>query len=553
MMRIENNSRKEEENKGEKNTRNIEYNNTTFHFTSPGDGAIDAFIDTAYQWYIAELRKLEDHARYLYEMKVPEINIGRNNDDNDGDSSGTTYQRYKLSDEKSFDSLFFREKDSLLGLVDHFSNKSGKYSIKGYPHKLGVLLHGPPGTGKTSLIKALAQYTGRSIVNVPLSKVSTNSELMSIFFDRKYQVEGASVSVKLGFKDVIFVMEDVDAASKIVKRRDGRTSAEVVEPQKIDLPIPKSLWRMFLESASSDCKDLVKQLEEKSEKLKEEAEKLKPEALKAIAQRVTFLPALGLVGEGVNDPIIGKLCEEAFESGNKLKDQCAKLDEILASHAQAIKGLLDSGTQVDDKFVDELLGEARSLYTPISATVSKPSGSDNNTTLKEFEAPRILDQSMFSASSDSGSKSKKGLGFGSSFLRPNPDQLSLSGLLNVLDGVVDTPGRILIMTTNHPEMLDPALIRPGRIDKKLMLGYMAAADIVGMLEHYFQTTLSSSEISRVETIVDASRLNLTPAQVEQLAVEHDELDEMIGALEKMGRPSLAKFVSKSNSTVALRP
>ena len=28
------------------------------------------------------------------------------------------------------------------------------------------------------------------------------------------------------------------------------------------------------------------------------------------------------------------------------------------------------------------------------------------------------------------------------------------------------------MTTNHPEILDPALIRPGRIDQKLLLGYM---------------------------------------------------------------------------------
>lgn len=46
------------------------------------------------------------------------------------------------------------------------------------------------------------------------------------------------------------------------------------------------------------------------------------------------------------------------------------------------------------------------------------------------------------------------------------------GLLNVLDGVVDTPGRIVIMTTNHPEALDAALIRPGRIDKKVYLGYM---------------------------------------------------------------------------------
>ena len=48
-------------------------------------------------------------------------------------------------------------------------------------------------------------------------------------------------------------------------------------------------------------------------------------------------------------------------------------------------------------------------------------------------------------------------------LKPTRDRLDLSGILNVLDGVVDTPDRILVMTTNHPERLDPALVRPGRV------------------------------------------------------------------------------------------
>ena len=77
------------------------------------------------------------------------------------------------------------------------------------------------------MIKALAQLTGRSIVNVPLARISTNAELASLFFDQKYYVDGEKVPVKLSFKDIIFVMEDVDAVSKVVRRRDGKTTAEV--------------------------------------------------------------------------------------------------------------------------------------------------------------------------------------------------------------------------------------------------------------------------------------------------------------------------------------
>ena len=44
--------------------------------------------------------------------------------------------------------------------------------------------------------------------------------------------------------------------------------------------------------------------------------------------------------------------------------------------------------------------------------------------------------------------------------------VSMSGLLNTLDGVASHEGRIVIMTTNHKEKLDPALIRPSRIDKQ---------------------------------------------------------------------------------------
>jgi chaperone BCS1 len=57
----------------------------------------------------------------------------------------------------------------------------------------------------------------------------------------------------------------------------------------------------------------------------------------------------------------------------------------------------------------------------------------------------------------------------------NSSRLSLSGLLNILDGVASQEGRILIMTTNHLEKLDKALIRPGRVDMVVKFGLADAS------------------------------------------------------------------------------
>ena len=45
--------------------------------------------------------------------------------------------------------------------------------------------------------------------------------------------------------------------------------------------------------------------------------------------------------------------------------------------------------------------------------------------------------------------------------------ISLSGLLNVIDGIASQEGRVLIMTTNKVSSLDAALLRPGRVDLRV--------------------------------------------------------------------------------------
>ena len=71
---------------------------------------------------------------------------------------------------------------------------------------------------------------------------------------------------------------------------------------------------------------------------------------------------------------------------------------------------------------------------------------------------------------------------------------------------------------------------------------MNAGDIVKMLEHYFVTELTDEDRLRIYDAIHGSpaqnrpELNLTPAQVEQMAAEHDDLHGMIHAVEMKGMP-----------------
>ena len=66
----------------------------------------------------------------------------------------------------TFDNRFFDNKEMILNKIDFFLKNRDWYVKKGIPYTLGFLLHGKPGCGKTSFIKALLNYTKRHCVNV---------------------------------------------------------------------------------------------------------------------------------------------------------------------------------------------------------------------------------------------------------------------------------------------------------------------------------------------------------------------------------------------------
>ncbi|KAG9401554.1 hypothetical protein AC1031_009424 [Aphanomyces cochlioides] len=96
-----------------------------------GTDRIDAFVNRAYTRYqeavLAKHKK--DKSRYMY-VALPAAD---KSDDNNANHAVQTFKRYALGEDKTFDSLFFDDKPTLLHLLDNFLEKKGKFAIQGFP------------------------------------------------------------------------------------------------------------------------------------------------------------------------------------------------------------------------------------------------------------------------------------------------------------------------------------------------------------------------------------------------------------------------------------
>lgn len=98
------------------------------------------------------------------------------------------------------------------------------------------------------------------------------------------------------------------------------------------------------------------------------------------------------------------------------------------------------------------------------------------------------------------------------------DALDLATLLNVLDGVRETPGRIIILSTNYPERLDEALLRPGRFDMMIEYEKHTCHVLIDHIEKYYDVTLT--EAQRKKLMEPALDKKWTPAEVSQILFKY---------------------------------
>ena len=359
--KISNEEKDEEKKSKNKNVVKIEKINIQLFSYKSNINTIKEFVENITNNYLASIDDLRDNKRFIYTLNKAKYEENR----------------YELWDEnvfsstRQFNNIFFNDKTLLIKKIDFFLNNKDWYFNKGIPYSIGIGMHGPPGTGKTSLIKAIANYTHRHVIVISLKLIKTKKQLDSIFFEERYNSDNKKGSI--GFDKKIIVFEDIDCIGDIVLNR----------------------------------------------------EKKKNKSITGFGKKLDF-----------------------EELTNKSKVNVGDLLETIVATEKA--------------------------------------------TEKVVEFPKIL-------------------------LEDEP--ITLDDILNIWDGIRETPGRIMIISSNHYHDLDPALIRPGRIDVTLELSYATRTIIKEIYEHLFDETI---DIGKLEPINDCF---YSPAEIINIYMNEDRLKE----------------------------
>lgn len=255
---------------------------------------------------------------------------------------------------KTFDNLFFEGKENLIARLDTFMNRD-KYKILGLPETLGLLFYGEPGTGKTSAIKAVANYLSMHLIIVPMNNIKNKQQLEELFYTENREIHYPN-------SKRIYVFEEIDCNG----------------------------W----ENIITDRKLIQKE----------------------------------------------KDTEASHNSTEK------SITNVVEALTDSIKNSIEPKKKKDD----------------------------------------------------------------------SDDNLTLGAILEVLDGIIETPGRVIIFTTNHKDKIDPALLRPGRIDMQIEFKKLRGTHINQIFEKWYGYPISNESVDLIPDY------KFTQAEVSQLLFKHDK-------------------------------
>lgn len=145
--------------------------------------------------------------------------------------------------------------------------------------------------------------------------------------------------------------------------------------------------------------------------------------------------------------------------------------------------------------------------------------------LEDIDSSGIKREDMKQSASEQDDKAKANKQDGTSKKGESddePDRPTLAGLLNCLDGINAKEGRITIVTSNSPDSLDKALVRPGRVDRKVLFGYASHEVAEKLYLKIFSVSASKADIPALaKEFADLMPTGaITPAEVQGHLLEN---------------------------------
>jgi hypothetical protein len=109
------------------------------------------------------------------------------------------------------------------------------------------------------------------------------------------------------------------------------------------------------------------------------------------------------------------------------------------------------------------------------------------------------------------------------------DRITLDSLLNILDGTLEIPNRMFCITTNHLDIIDPALVRPGRVDMIIEFKNTNRAIMKQMFESFYEKEFEAAKFAKIK------EYKISPAQINQVLFKHfNNSEEAIAELIVLG-------------------